>query len=171
MISDNEKAILIELQRLPLVSRPFFEIAQRLNLTEDEVLDACNRFLATGIVRRFGPSVAHRKMGFIANPMTVLKVPKEDVEAVGAMIATSPDVSHCYARDGWKYNLFFMLHASSVDGAKEKVKAIIDKVVVKDYQVFFSSREFKKISFELASSEPKINHEKEGKSLEASNCS
>ncbi|MDG6221696.1 MAG: Lrp/AsnC family transcriptional regulator [Candidatus Bathyarchaeota archaeon] len=171
MISDEDKAILVEVQRLPLVSRPFFEIGKRLNLTEEQVLDACNCLLRKGIIRRFGVSLAHRKIGFVANPMTVLKVPKNDVDSVGAKIASFPTVSHCYAREGWDYNLFFMIHSKSVEEAKKKVKSILDEVNIKDYKIYFSSREFKKTSFEFINSEQTLNPERGESDFKTFNCS
>ncbi len=152
MLSEKEKLVLIEVQRLPLTQKPFLEIAKKLHIQEDEVITICKNLLDQKIIRRFGPSISHRKTGFTANPMTAMKVPQEKINEIGRAIATEPEVTHCYARSGWEYNLFFMIHAKTKEEGKRKAVSIIKKVGSYEHCILFSTREFKKISFEL----PKI---------------
>ncbi len=152
MLSEKEKLVLIEVQRLPLTQQPFLEIAKKLHFQEDEVITICKNLLDQKIIRRFGPSISHRKTGFTANPMTAIKVPQEKINEIGRTIAAEPEVTHCYARSGWEYNLFFMIHAKTKEEGKRKASSIINKIGNYDHCILFSTREFKKISFEL----PKI---------------
>ncbi len=152
MLSEKEKLVLIEVQRLPLTQKPFLKIAKKLHLQEDEVITICKNLLDQKIIRRFGPSISHRKTGFTANPMTAIKVPQEKINEIGGAIAAEPEVTHCYARSGWEYNLFFMIHAKTKEEGTRKAVSIIKKVGNYDHRILFSTREFKKISFEL----PKI---------------
>jgi len=87
LISKLEKAVLVEVQRLPLTNKPFEDIANRLKIEEEMVIKICNDLVDKGIIRRFGLSISHTQLGFNANPMTVLKVPKDKVEEVGYKIA------------------------------------------------------------------------------------
>ena len=73
LLSEKERAVLTEVQRLPLTQKPFLEIANRLNISEEEVLKMCNNLLKKGVIRRFGPSISHRKAGFNANLLQWLK--------------------------------------------------------------------------------------------------
>jgi DNA-binding Lrp family transcriptional regulator len=149
-LTEQEWRVLFEVQRLPLTSRPFEEIAKRLDLSEKEVIDISSSLLERGAIRRFAVSVSHRKMGFTANPMTVLNVPEERLDEVGKTIAQEPAVTHCYSRSGWDYNLFFMIHGKSREEATEHAEEIARRVGDFPHKIFFSSREFKKTSFEIA---------------------
>lgn len=149
LISKEELAVLSEVQRLPLVSKPFSSIAKRLEMDEDKILKICKDLLSKGIIRRFGLSLNHRKVGIRANLMVVANVPKKRIDEVGQIISAEKGVTHCYHRTGWDYNLFFMIHSKSKDDVIDETKKIIKKVGIIDYRYMFSTREFKKISFEL----------------------
>ncbi|MCK5397697.1 MAG: Lrp/AsnC family transcriptional regulator [Thermoplasmata archaeon] len=141
--------VLKQVQRLPVTPTPFKDIADKLNVSEDDVLKASEDMLARGIIRRFGPSISHRKLGYGSNPMTVLKVPEERLDEIGEFIASQEGVTHCYHRSGWDYNLFFMIHGKDRESAFERAHEIISKVNIKDYKLLLSIREFKKTSFEI----------------------
>lgn len=149
MISNEEMAVLFEVQRLPLVSNPFTEIANRLNMDENKILAICKDLLSKGLIRRFGLSLNHRKIGIVANLMVVVKVPKDRIDEVGREIAAEKGVTHCYYRTGWNYNLFFMIHSESKKEVIKLGKEILKKVGISNYQFIFSIKEFKKTSFEL----------------------
>ena len=99
---------------LPLVARPYAEVAARLGADEATVIDALRVLLETGIVRRLGVVVRHRRLGYRANAMVVWDVPDDDVDAVGARLGADPAVRLCYRRPrrppAWPYNLFTMVH-------------------------------------------------------------
>jgi len=149
LISELEKKVLAEVQRLPLVPEPFAAVAAHLGISQEEVLNICGDLLARGAIRRIAPSVSHRKFGFSANPMCVLNVPQERLEEVGTIIARDSRVTHAYARDGWNYNVFFMVHGKTREEGIGIGKEIIERTGIKDYKLLFSTRELKKISFEL----------------------
>jgi DNA-binding Lrp family transcriptional regulator len=149
LLSDTERKVIAEVQDLPLVAEPFAEIARRLGMEEDDVLDICSGLMEKGVIRRFGPSISHRAMGFSANPMTVLNVPENELDSVGSKIASEADVTHCYARSGWDYNLFFMIHSKNREDAVKRASAIISKTGIEDYKILFSIRELKKVSFRI----------------------
>ena len=150
MISELELSVLYEIQRLPLCVEPFRAIANRLGIGEGKVLDIASDLQNRGVIRRIGASVSHRKLGVHANPMTVIKVPQERVEEVGNIIASEKGVTHCYAREGWDYNLFFMTHSKTREEAFEKVKKIMDKTGIEEFKLLYSTRELKKVSFEVS---------------------
>ena len=149
LISEIEKKVLAEVQRLPLVPEPFREVSAHLEMTEEEILNICKDLLGRGVIRRIAPSVAHRKFGFSANPMCVLNVPQERLEEVGSAISKDTRVTHAYARDCWNYNIFFMVHGKTREEGIGIGKEIIERTGIKDYKLLFSTSELKKISFEL----------------------
>ncbi len=149
MISERKMSVLREVQRLPLTPRPFQQIAERLGMEEREVLKITSSLIERGIIRRIGVSVAHRELGMTANPMTVLNVPEDRLDEIGQLIAAEPGVTHCYSRKGWDYNLFFMTHSRTREEARVKVERIMEKTGITDYRSLYSTRELKKIPFEI----------------------
>jgi len=79
-------------------------------------LDRVRELLANGTIRRFGAVVNHRNVGYVANALTAWQVPESCLDAVGAELAKSAAVSHCYARvtrSEWPYGVYAMVHARS----------------------------------------------------------
>ncbi|KKN50329.1 hypothetical protein LCGC14_0633800 [marine sediment metagenome] len=163
LISDEELAVLAEVQRLPFVSEPFAEIAKRLRMKEEEVIDICKDLLDRGLIRRFGISVNHRRVGISANLMVVANIPEDLVDEIGEKIAAIERVTHCYNRIGWDYNLFFMIHSETKEEVISRAKEIMEDLGITEYKHMFSTREFKKISFEI----PKREHEDHEKIIES----
>ena len=132
---------------LPLVERPYAQLAAVAGISEDEVIARIQQWTADGIIRRFGARVAHRSVGFGANGMSVWDVPPDKVDATAAIMTALPAVSHCYLRKtfpGWPYSLYAMIHGTSEEEVRGVAKSIADKAGVADYDVLFSSEEFKK---------------------------
>ena len=148
-MSEKEQAVLLEVQRLPLTSRPFLDIAKRLGMEEKEIIELSKKFCQENKIRRFGISIAHRKIGFSSNLMTALRVPEENVDRIGFLVGSIAGVTHCYARKGSRYNLFFMIHDKSKSEGIKRVKKIVEIVGINDYKVYTSLKEFKKIPFEI----------------------
>ena len=149
LISDEEMAVLFEVQRLPFVLEPFAEIANRLGMEENKVIDICKDLLNRGAIRRFGISINHRRIGIKANLMVVANVPEDKIDVVGKKIANIDEITHCYYRVGWDYNLFFMMHSYSKEKVVKRASKIIENLGITNYKYMFSTREFKKTSFEV----------------------
>ncbi len=93
-------------------------LSERLGkpVSEQQVLDRIQELLATGAIRRFGAIVRHQKMGYSTNAMTAWTIPHDQLDTAGAVLASSPNVSHCYSRTpqaDWTANLYGMVHAQS----------------------------------------------------------
>ncbi|MBC8230070.1 Lrp/AsnC family transcriptional regulator [bacterium] len=150
MLTEIEKKIVKALQDdLPLCSHSFKVIAEQLGISEDELLAEIHRLKQQGIIRRFGAIVYHRNLGIAANAMVVWRVPKEKAQEIGEIMATFPEVSHCYERPtypDWQYNLFTMIHGKSEGECERVIAQISERTGVKDYRQLYSTRELKKIS-------------------------
>lgn len=134
---------------VPLTSRPFKELADRIGISEDEFISKVSEFLENGCIRRFGAALRHRKAGITANGMGVWVVPESERERVGSIMASFKAVSHCYERpsfEDWPYNLFTMIHGRTKEECFETAKKISDATGIKEYKILFSSQEFKKES-------------------------
>lgn len=102
---------------LPIVARPYRDVAENLGLNEEEVIDRLQQLAAAGVVSRFGCVVRHRVLGYTANAMAVWDVPDDMVETVARRFMRNPQVTLCYRRPrrlpDWPYNVFCMVHAKT----------------------------------------------------------
>ncbi|HEX2014130.1 MAG TPA: Lrp/AsnC family transcriptional regulator, partial [Nitrososphaera sp.] len=106
-----------------------------------------SEYESVGIMRRFAAILRHRDAGFLANGMVVWHVDEDKVDDAGFKLAAFPQVCHCYRRPvypDWRFNLFSMVHARSLQAAEKMAEEMSQVVGIKDYQILFSSREFKK---------------------------
>jgi len=150
MLTDLEKKIIALLQTdIPVVKRPFLEMAEKIGISEEKFLKVLNDLNDQGMIRRFGATIKHQNSGYKANAMVAWKVPEERVERVGAIMATFGEITHCYRRDpapGWEYNLYTMVHAADEAGCHAIVKKISQDVGETNYTLLFSRQELKKTS-------------------------
>lgn len=147
-ITERDKEFVRELQKdLPVVKEPFKEMAQNLGISTEELFAKAKEYEKVGLMRRFAAILRHRDAGFVANGMVVWNVPEDRVDDVGFTLAAFPQVSHCYRRPvypDWKYNVFSMVHARSLEAAEKMAVEMSSQIGVTDYKILFSSREFKK---------------------------
>jgi len=148
-LSEEEKRIIKETQfDLPLTERPFKEQAEKLGLSEEELVGKLKQFKEEGFMRRFAGILNHRKAGFKANGMVVWKVPEDRVEEVGRILASYKAVTHCYLRNTneyWHYNLFSMVHGKSKEEVEDIVSDMRRETGIDDYYILYSTKEFKKV--------------------------
>jgi len=153
MASDDRKASgrLLEAAQadLPVTERPFAALAENHGVREEELLEILREWLRSGVVRRYGALVSHRKLGYECNALVLWQVPPERVPEVGRLFAADPDVTHCYARrpaPGLPYNLYTMIHSHSEDDCRRKAENMSRVSDVVTYEMVISTREFKKES-------------------------
>lgn len=147
-LSDLDVAFIKELQDdLPLESRPFDPMAERLGMTVDELFDYGAAMVDRRLMRRYSAVLYHRRAGFNANAMIVWKVPEERAQEVGEIMAKSPAVTHCYQRptyEDWDYSHFTMVHATTEAECEEIAQDIETKTGLHDRLLLYSTREYKK---------------------------
>jgi DNA-binding Lrp family transcriptional regulator len=147
-LAELEKRIVQGLQEdLPIVSRPFRVVAERIGITEGELLAAIRGFMSDGTIRRFGATLRHQRSGFSANAMVVWRVGAEDLARVARILASFREVTHCYQRPalaGWPYRLFTMIHGRSRDECEDLARRMAEKAGVPDYRLLFTVDELKK---------------------------
>ena len=134
---------------LPLVPRPYAWVAERIGMSEEEVVRRLRRLLESGDIRRLGVVVRHRELGYRANAMVVWDVADDRVSEVGRLIGRQPFVNLCYRRPRrpprWRYNLFCMIHGRSREGVLNNLAGMIEDCGLEaiPYEVLFSRRRFK----------------------------
>jgi len=103
-----DRAIVAALQRgVPIVERPFAELAASLETTEEAIVARLARLIHTGAVGRFAPMLDAEKLGG-AVTLCAMAVPAERFGEVAAQLAAMPEVAHNYER-AHRFNMWFVL--------------------------------------------------------------
>ncbi len=151
-LTELEKKVIASIQGdIPITERPFLEIAETLDVSEDTFLAVLKRLSDRGVIRRFGVTIRHQKSGFQANAMVAWEVDEDQAETVGEKMASFREVSHCYRRnptEEWPYSLYTMIHAQDEDLCREIARKLSAKTSVEHYALLFSRKELKKTSMQ-----------------------
>ncbi len=140
---------------LPLVSRPYHEVATGLGIEPSDLMRRLRRMLDTGSVRRIAAVPNHYALGYRANGMSVWDVADAHVTEAGRAVGALPFVSHCYRRPRhpplWPYNLFAMVHGRSREQVEAHVAAVASVLGARQraHDVLYSRRILKKTGLRL----------------------
>lgn len=103
-----DRAIINNLQEgLAVCERPYLEAAQRVGLSEDELLARLTRMLAEGVLTRIGPLYQIERMGG-AFTLAALHAPLAEYERVAQQVNALPQIAHNYAREH-ELNMWFVI--------------------------------------------------------------
>jgi len=148
-LSDLERSVVNQVQQqLPLVNRPFDDMAQSAGIDVEKFLTVCRSLQQRGIMRRFGASIEHQNAGFVANAMVCWEVPSSSVDEAGYKMAGFKEVTHCYERQTgpqWpRYNIFTMIHGNTLQQNDDTVARMSSDTGIEEYEMLSTIREFKK---------------------------
>ncbi len=142
-IDDVDRAILNRIQSdFPMTKRPYLSIAEKLDLSENEVIKRLEQLKKKGIIRRIGGNFVPEKLGFVST-LCAAKVPEDKIERFARTVNRYPGVTHNYQRDH-NYNIWFTFIAQSMDEIKGNledisretgVEAIINLPATKMYKI------------------------------------
>jgi siroheme decarboxylase len=133
---------------MPVVQEPYAPAAERLGVTQEEVLKRLESLREREGLRRVAAILYHRRAGFSANGMGVWRVPEDEVLETGKRMAAFRGVSHCYQRPtypDWPYSVFTMAHGRSKEECDAILDSIADATGITDRATLYSSTEFKKV--------------------------
>ena len=144
-----DKQILNVIQKdFPVVEEPFKAVADKVRLSEDEVLKRIKNLKEEGIIRRIGAVFDSKKMGY-ASTLCAAKVPKEKLKKFVAVVNSYAGVTHNYRRSH-EYNVWFTFIASDEETLKKSLGEIRDKTGVTDVISMTATQIFKiDATFEL----------------------
>ena len=109
MLSSLHKHLLNDYQQdFPLTPTPYRDIADRLGVSEDAVLNAFQALSEQQMISRIGPVIAPNSIGNSA--LVAMAVPEDDVLRVAELISAYPEVNHNYEREN-RFNLWFVVVA------------------------------------------------------------
>ena len=121
----TDLAILNALQDdLPLVSRPWKAIADRLGIAETEMISRMKTLKDTGIIRGISPVLESRSLGLHAATLVALHVPEQRLDEIATVISSYAEVSHNFERDHY-YSLWFTITAQN----EESIHSVLDEIL------------------------------------------
>ena len=149
-ITEEEKVLIQLLQEdLPLVSRPFDELAKKVGLTGADLTLRIKKMRQEGKIRKVGAILRHQKAGYGENAMFCWEVPEDKVEEAGKTFSKFSFVTHCYVRPtmpNFPYNVYAMTHAKSPEELKEFGRQMQEGSGFTSFHALISEKEYKKSS-------------------------
>lgn len=110
-LNELERHLLNDYQHdFPLSPTPYADMAQRLGVSEQEVLETLERLREQGLISRVGAVFRPNSIG--ASTLAAMSVAEDELEAVAEIINSYPHVNHNYEREH-EFNLWFVATASS----------------------------------------------------------
>ena len=108
-LGDFDRRLLAAVQRaVPLVPRPYQQLAADLGSTTDEVIMRLAALTAPeGVIREIAGIFDVAALGY-ASTLVAARLAPDGLDEAGRSASQHPGVSHCYARDG-ELNLWFTL--------------------------------------------------------------
>lgn len=137
--TELERRLLNDFQQdLPLSPTPYADMAARLGVDEQTVLETLAGLQLRGAVSRVGPVFRPNSIG--VSTLAALAVPAPQIEQVAAYLNDLPQVNHNYEREH-EFNLWFVVTASDrneLDAVLDQIEAwsgcpVLDLPMLEDY--------------------------------------
>jgi len=126
---------------VPLVTRPFAEIGERLGMGEDEVLSRARRLKEGEIIRQISAIFDSRRLGY-SSTLVAMDIPEEAIEESAGRISEHPGVSHNYKRDN-PFNLWFTLTLPPDSDLEAEVQRLAEEAKARRARILPALRLFK----------------------------
>jgi len=113
-------------ENFPLCQRPYDVIAEKLQMSPDELFDRIQSLISRGVIRRIGVSLDSRKLGFIST-LAAVRVKKELVDKAAEIIGQFDEVTHSYLRND-QFNIWFTIIAADqgrIDDILEQISSAL----------------------------------------------
>ncbi len=149
-MDDIDRKLLNEIQSdFPITKRPYEDLGDRLDCSEEEILKRVERLRKEGIIRRIGGNFDSKRLGF-ATTLCAAKVPDDKINRFVEVVNRYPEVTHNYLRNH-HYNIWFTLVAHDVKVINRYIEEIIQYTGVREILNLPAVRTFKiLVDFDLA---------------------
>lgn len=106
-----QKQLLNDFQKnFPLSPTPFADVAARLQVTEEAVLEALAELSQAEMISRVGAVMRPHRLG--VSTLAAMAVPEELIETVANVVSSLPEINHNYEREH-EFNLWFVITATT----------------------------------------------------------
>ncbi len=106
----------------PISQRPYKDLAQMLNSSEELVFQRIEKLKESKLIRRLGANFQSSKLGF-RSTLCAAKVPEDKKEIFIKTVNALPGVTHNYLRKH-EFNIWFTLIASSWEKVEDTLAQI-----------------------------------------------
>ncbi|MDH5485406.1 MAG: Lrp/AsnC family transcriptional regulator [Gammaproteobacteria bacterium] len=106
----------------PLTEHPWDELAEKLSIPAEDMIERIRLMQANGLISRFGPIYNAERMGG-GLTLAAVKVEPERFAEVNDIINSFDQVAHNYERDH-ELNMWFVIATES----PEEIQVVIDKI-------------------------------------------
>jgi DNA-binding Lrp family transcriptional regulator len=122
-MDDTDREFLNIVQNdFPVAPRPYAVLADKLNLSEAEIIERVRILKEKGIIRRIGAVFDPRKLGFIS-VLAAAEVPEAEIDTFAAAAGDFHEITHIYVRDA-EVNVWFTISAPTRDRLDEILSEI-----------------------------------------------
>ena len=127
----TDKSILNTIQSdFPITPRPYRDLGEQLNLSEEEVIERIRRLKEVGIIRRIGGNFHSSRLDFTST-LCAAKVPDEKIDHFVEVVNRYPGVTHNYLRNN-AYNVWFTFIAQDMAYIDNALSEISEETGVRD---------------------------------------
>jgi DNA-binding Lrp family transcriptional regulator len=110
ILTTLQKKLLNDFQRdFPISATPFADIAEKLNVTERDVLQAFQELSEQNFISRIGAIIPPNQIG--VSTLAAIFVPENELEIVAEKVSNFSEVNHNYEREN-ALNLWFVVIAN-----------------------------------------------------------
>ena len=117
----------------PLEGGPYEVVANRLQISKEELWERIQRMLDEGVIRRIGASIDSRRFGF-SSTLAAVSVEPERVDRAAEIIGGFHEVTHSYLRDD-RFNIWFTIIAVDEKRIEEILEQICDSLSLDESKV------------------------------------
>jgi DNA-binding Lrp family transcriptional regulator len=141
-IDETNKKILNMIQTdFPIHSRPFKVLADRLDLSENELITRIRQMKDDMVIRRIGGNFSPDRLGYVST-LCAAQVPENKIDLFTDIVNSYPGVTHNYRRDH-RFNIWFTFIAPSRQIIKNCLDQIRKKTGVQNILNLPATRVFK----------------------------
>ncbi len=142
LLDETNKKILNHIQLdFPIDSRPFKKIAEKLDLSENELLKRINTMKEEMLIRRIGGNFSPDRLGYHST-LCAAVVEEDKIDLFTKTVNAYSGVTHNYRRDH-HFNIWFTFIAPSIAIIKKSLEEISAKTGVKPILNLPATRVFK----------------------------
>jgi DNA-binding Lrp family transcriptional regulator len=123
MLNSKDIKIIACLQNeFPLSIYPYNQLAKKLRLSPERLLQKTRQYKKQGVIRYIGAVLDLKQIGF-KSTLVACAVPSSKIGFAARLINKYSQVTHNYLRDGY-YNIWFTLHGSSLTEINSLIREI-----------------------------------------------
>ena len=139
-----ENELLFEMQNaFPMTERPFKAVAEKLNTTEEEVLNLVQKLKDDKIIRQTSAIFDTKRLGYKSS-LVAFKVDEAKIDQAAEIINAHPGVSHNYLRNH-DYNIWFTMAVApdSKLGLEKTIEILKERTGAEDAIILPTLKMFK----------------------------